>query len=56
MQFIQDVLNKLHPPRPAWYEELYALVLDQGMKAYEAEVICRNFLHLWPFQTFIDSL
>eukprot|EP00268_Persea_americana_P026986 TRINITY_DN2650_c0_g1_i2.p1 TRINITY_DN2650_c0_g1~~TRINITY_DN2650_c0_g1_i2.p1 ORF type:complete len:214 (-),score=42.55 TRINITY_DN2650_c0_g1_i2:164-805(-) len=32
------VLNNVHPPRPDWYEEFYASVIDQGMKAYEAEV------------------
>ncbi|XP_058096392.1 uncharacterized protein LOC131242048 isoform X3 [Magnolia sinica] len=31
-------LNDIHPPRPDWYEECYALVMDQGMKAYEGEV------------------
>ncbi|KAJ8628545.1 hypothetical protein MRB53_021868 [Persea americana] len=32
------VLNNVHPPRPDWYEEFYASVIDQGMKAYEAEI------------------
>lgn len=32
------MLNRVHPPRPDWYEELYAAVLDKGMEAYEAEV------------------
>ncbi|XP_058096391.1 uncharacterized protein LOC131242048 isoform X2 [Magnolia sinica] len=31
-------LNDIHPPRPDWYEECYALVMDQGMKAYEGEI------------------
>ncbi|KAI8022777.1 Methyltransferase-like protein 7A [Camellia lanceoleosa] len=34
----EDVLNSIHPPRPDWYEELYAFILDKGSKAYEAEV------------------
>ncbi|KAL7227106.1 hypothetical protein ACSBR1_022050 [Camellia fascicularis] len=34
----EDVLNSIHPPRPDWYEELYAFTLDKGSKAYEAEV------------------
>ncbi|KAK6922004.1 Methyltransferase type 11 [Dillenia turbinata] len=32
------VLNRIHPPRPDWYEEFYASVLNSGMKAYEAEI------------------
>lgn len=32
------MLNRVHPPRPDWYEELYAAVLDKGMEAYEAEI------------------
>ena len=32
------MLNKVHPPRPDWYEEFYASVLDKGMKSYEDEV------------------
>lgn len=32
------MLEKVHPPRPDWYEEFYASVLDTSMKAYEAEV------------------
>ncbi|XP_077213226.1 uncharacterized protein LOC143848225 [Tasmannia lanceolata] len=32
------VLNKIHPPRPDWYEEFNALALDQGMKSYEAKI------------------
>lgn len=34
----QAVLNKVHPPRPDWYEEFYASVMDSSMKSYEAEV------------------
>lgn len=33
-----DVLNKVHPPRPDWCEELYASVLNGSMKSYEAEI------------------
>ncbi|XP_028762014.1 methyltransferase-like protein 7A isoform X1 [Neltuma alba] len=33
-----DVLNKFHPPKPGWYEELYASVLKNATKSYEAEV------------------
>ncbi|MQL80794.1 hypothetical protein Taro_013241 [Colocasia esculenta] len=29
---------KLRASRPGWYKELYARVMDQGMKSYEAEV------------------
>ncbi|KAH7835116.1 hypothetical protein Vadar_023015 [Vaccinium darrowii] len=32
------MLKAIHPPRPDWYEELYASALDTGMKSYEAEV------------------
>lgn len=35
---MQAMLNKIHPPRPDWYEKLYALALKYGTKAYEAEV------------------
>lgn len=35
---IQAVLKRVHPPRPDWYEEFYASVLNTSMKAYEAEV------------------
>ncbi|GAB4840034.1 hypothetical protein Ancab_020743 [Ancistrocladus abbreviatus] len=31
-------LNEIHPQRPNWYEELYALVLNNCTKAYEAEI------------------
>lgn len=43
---MQAMLNKIHPPRPDWYEEFYALVLENGMKSYEAEVsehVCSIF-------------
>ncbi|GMN41882.1 hypothetical protein TIFTF001_011104 [Ficus carica] len=32
------MLEKVHPPRPDWYEEFYASVLDTSTKAYEAEI------------------
>lgn len=32
------MLRKVHPPRPDWYEELYASVLNSGMQAYEDEI------------------
>lgn len=32
------MLKKVHPPRPDWYEEFYASVMDKSMKSYEAEV------------------
>ncbi|KAE9454501.1 hypothetical protein C3L33_13594, partial [Rhododendron williamsianum] len=32
------MLNSIHPPRPDWYEELYASALDMGMKSYEAQI------------------
>lgn len=34
----KDVLNKFHPPKPDWYNELYATILNKFMKSYEAEV------------------
>ncbi|XVE85839.1 hypothetical protein DITRI_Ditri17bG0123600 [Diplodiscus trichospermus] len=33
-----DMLNRVHPPRPDWYEEFYASSMDSGMKSYEAEI------------------
>ncbi|XP_052174103.1 uncharacterized protein LOC127789274 isoform X2 [Diospyros lotus] len=32
------MLNSIHPPRPDWYEEFYASVLDKCTKPYEAEI------------------
>ncbi|KAF8729477.1 hypothetical protein HU200_017412 [Digitaria exilis] len=32
------MLERVHPPRPDWYEEFYAVAMDQGMKSYEAEI------------------
>ncbi|KAL7240813.1 hypothetical protein ACSBR2_006456 [Camellia fascicularis] len=34
----KDVMNSIHPPRPDWYEELFAFVMAKGSKAYEARV------------------
>ncbi|KAL7240810.1 hypothetical protein ACSBR2_006455 [Camellia fascicularis] len=34
----KDVLNSIHPPRPDWYEELFAFVMAKGSKAYETQV------------------
>ncbi|XP_028068220.1 methyltransferase-like protein 7A isoform X2 [Camellia sinensis] len=34
----KDVMNSIHPPRPDWYEELFAFVMAKGSKAYEAKV------------------
>ncbi|KAK9060246.1 hypothetical protein SSX86_020950 [Deinandra increscens subsp. villosa] len=33
----EAVLNRVHPPRPDWYEEFYAAAIDDSMKSYEAE-------------------
>ncbi|KAI3433036.1 Methyltransf_11 domain-containing protein [Psidium guajava] len=32
------ILDKFHPRKPQWYEELQAVVLDKDMEAYEAEI------------------
>ncbi|KAH1059783.1 hypothetical protein GLYMA_02G109300v4 [Glycine max] len=32
------LLKKFHPPRPDWYEEFYASVMNSATKDYEAEV------------------
>ncbi|XP_022151259.1 methyltransferase-like protein 7A [Momordica charantia] len=32
------ILNRVHPPKPDWYEDFYASVLANGMKPYEAEI------------------
>lgn len=34
----QKTMNKVHPSKPDWYEEFYAINLDRGMKAYEKEI------------------
>ncbi|KAI3467325.1 hypothetical protein Pfo_023988 [Paulownia fortunei] len=31
-------MNRIHPPRPDWYEEFYASAMDKTMKSYEAEI------------------
>ncbi|KAK8508123.1 hypothetical protein V6N13_055576 [Hibiscus sabdariffa] len=33
-----DLLNKIHPPRPDWYEEFYASVMATSMKSYEEKI------------------
>lgn len=38
------MLEEVHPPRPGWYEELYASVLNTAMKSYEAEVSGYNLI------------
>ncbi|XWS64244.1 hypothetical protein CRYUN_Cryun06bG0169700 [Craigia yunnanensis] len=35
---VEDLMNKIHPPKPDWYEELYASIMDTSMKSYEAEI------------------
>ncbi|KAK9276836.1 hypothetical protein L1049_006373 [Liquidambar formosana] len=45
------MLNRVHPPRPDWYEEFYASVLNTAMEPYEAEVSAHfisisNFDHM----------
>ncbi|CAN4098154.1 unnamed protein product [Withania somnifera] len=32
------MLNRLHPPRPDWYEEFYATAMNTSMSSYEAEI------------------
>jgi hypothetical protein len=34
---MKDVLNRVHPQRPDWYEEFYA-AMDVSKKSYEATV------------------
>lgn len=34
----KNMLNRIHPPRPDWYEEFYASTMNSTMKSYEAEV------------------
>lgn len=41
------MLNSIHPPRPDWYEELYASALDMGMKSYEAQVSPISVMRSW---------
>lgn len=33
-----EMLNRIHPPRPEWYEEFYAFALDKATVSYEAEI------------------
>ncbi|KAJ0095232.1 hypothetical protein Patl1_15968 [Pistacia atlantica] len=32
------MLKRVHPPRPDWYEEFYASVMNSSMDSYEAEI------------------
>ncbi|XP_016513877.1 uncharacterized protein LOC107830753 [Nicotiana tabacum] len=32
------MLNRLHPPRPDWYEEFFAAAMNTSMKSYESEI------------------
>jgi ubiquinone/menaquinone biosynthesis C-methylase UbiE len=34
----QKMMNKVHPAKPDWYEEFYAIALDRGMKSYDKEI------------------
>ncbi|KAJ0514992.1 hypothetical protein HanHA300_Chr10g0375731 [Helianthus annuus] len=34
---MKAVLNRVHLPRPDWYEELYAVAMAASMKSYEDE-------------------
>jgi hypothetical protein len=31
-------MEKVHPRKPVWYQELYAQVMNVGMQSYEVEV------------------
>ncbi|XP_009403153.3 uncharacterized protein LOC135666455 [Musa acuminata AAA Group] len=31
-------VERIHPPRPDWYEEIYAQAMEKSMRSYEAEV------------------
>ncbi|KAL2904010.1 Methyltransferase-like protein 7A [Bienertia sinuspersici] len=33
-----DILRRIHPPKSDWYEEFYASLMNDGMKAYETEI------------------
>ncbi|KAK1363305.1 hypothetical protein POM88_038866 [Heracleum sosnowskyi] len=33
-----NMLNRIHPPRPDWYEEFYASAMNSTMESYEAEI------------------
>ncbi|CAL5349220.1 unnamed protein product [Camellia sinensis] len=47
----EDVLNSIHPPRPDWYEELYAFILDKGKKAFG-----RKFLQILILESKISMI
>ncbi|XP_072977415.1 uncharacterized protein [Typha angustifolia] len=32
------IMERVHPPRPDWYEEFYARTMEEGMRSYEAEI------------------
>ncbi|MCL7032443.1 hypothetical protein MKW94_014343, partial [Papaver nudicaule] len=32
------MLNRVHPSKPDWYEEFFAIVMEKGMASYEEEV------------------
>eukprot|EP01018_Ginkgo_biloba_P038308 Gb_09192 [translate_table: standard] len=34
----EKIIDEVHPPKPGWYEEFYAITMEQGMKSYEAEI------------------
>ncbi|XP_035842859.1 methyltransferase-like protein 7A isoform X3 [Helianthus annuus] len=36
--FSDDPIVWVHPPRPDWYEEFYAVAMDASMKSYEDEI------------------
>ena len=38
---VQMIREAVHPPRPGWYEEFYATVMNTTMHSYEAQV-CVN--------------
>lgn len=48
---LQALLKKFHPPRPDWYEEFYASVMNSAAKDYEAEVFCSFLI----FMGFVSS-
>lgn len=33
-----NMLNRIHPPRPDWYEEFYASAMNSTMESYEAQI------------------
>ncbi|MFS7890161.1 putative S-adenosyl-L-methionine-dependent methyltransferase [Helianthus anomalus] len=44
---MKAVLNRVHLPRPDWYEELYAVAMAASMKSYEDERWWRAFVPRW---------